>query len=728
MSTGVRRSGGASGVQNDKRQLQTLDDVLDASWVEEHRRRPEVRIINKYAVLVAFIRIGLKGIGALALLWATVVLLGGFVSDLKEKDFWSLTIIAFIQAAGLSDAIGDGRFAFFGKWIVSLIRKIKSREHTQLPMRQWLKRQIHLLGLKMIHITMFVIFSPAAYFAVVGPAICVVLSAFRIAKQDYGIAEGGSEKANLKPALNLFYYISLAHGATYVLFMKLESAADEELVDIVSRHHGLSPEVLDEYLQETKQMCVNNPASTTGWNLITYGAGLLDSPLPDDYASGGRVLVMLIDQDIPVPITRLLIRSPRQRIQKLIGTLAWKSPAEREMRWLAARIVEHLAGHLNLAQFQGALECISSLLTTSRYNNDYQEALSLPFKIGHSKPGKRTNFLKDILAGFGAEDEDVNLKVRKDLTVIILGICLEWICKKFCAPANGSTLKDSKQRENSKQTDEELVLPGLRILENLAHDRHNCTSIYNKKDLLSKIVAPISSKKLLEDIKTNASWTKVVDGALKLVGRLMSSSGSTGEKMCRLVANDINTVNNLEAILDMDMKSNSSIIELQMRTIELLTQLALHHPANSVKGRRESLVKRVLHIFITEDWMEDYLKVEKTKIDKLITSRQNTSSRQSIRTRLDNLVKKVNGARKKEKMGQRAEEVHAQKKMEEAKERARRLQGKAGEALAMLSSDSEVIKSLTGREDVHRRLTELLDKRNQLYARYLKNCSLPKQK
>ena len=66
-----------------------------------HRRRPEVRVINKYLVIMAFIRIGLKGIGALALLWATVVLLGGFVSDLTKTDFWFLTIIGFVQAAGL---------------------------------------------------------------------------------------------------------------------------------------------------------------------------------------------------------------------------------------------------------------------------------------------------------------------------------------------------------------------------------------------------------------------------------------------------------------------------------------------------------------------------------------------------------------------------------------------------------------------------------------------------
>jgi hypothetical protein len=82
-------------------QVQGLGEVLDAFLEDELARRPEVRIINKYAVIMAYIRIGLKGIGALALLWATVVLLGGFVSTLNKKDFLSLTLIAFVQAAGL---------------------------------------------------------------------------------------------------------------------------------------------------------------------------------------------------------------------------------------------------------------------------------------------------------------------------------------------------------------------------------------------------------------------------------------------------------------------------------------------------------------------------------------------------------------------------------------------------------------------------------------------------
>ncbi|XP_037487980.1 uncharacterized protein LOC119366357 isoform X1 [Triticum dicoccoides] len=673
--------GGASGNQNEKRQLQrSSGDELDDFLEEQLQRRPEVRIINRYAVVMAYIRLGLKGIGALALLWATVVLLGGFVSSLEGDDFCYVTVIAFIQAAGVFDAMGDARFVFLANWIENL----KRRTHSVLDL------------------TLIVVFTPVVYSAVLGPSVCILLPLFGITNSELCL---GYAEPNLKQALKLFYYLSIVHGAICLLCIVIETTADEGLVEKFGRRHGLSPEVLDGYLHQTKQTCAKNLESIESWNLIVYGAGLLDSQLPEDYASGGRVLNILIDQDTPALITRLLIRSPRQRIQKLIETLTWSNPAEREMRWLAARIVEHLAGHLNLAHFPGALECISSLFETSCHNNGDQEALHLPFVVGRSKHKRRiNNMLHDMVNGVLQGRNTLLLILSGQFYVVAICLYLRAIYYYFSPPENvGTPELDNKQRGS----DEDLLLPGLRILENLAHNRHNCTMIYNTQDLLCQIVAPVRSNELIHDIKSSAAWTKVVDGSLKVVSRLMSSSGSAGNKMRRLITCDTNAVKNLKAVVAMDMKSNNGIIQLKIRAIEVLTQLALHHPAST----SATVIREHLHIFLQDDWMGNYLKGEKMRFEHQSTNQQNNLPEPSTGALMDNLILIVSnvcplilfvgGTQERVTRAREARELRAAEAcltvmragqahlMKEAQESASQFKEKAGEALAMLSSDSE---------------------------------------
>ena len=75
-----------------------LERATSGDTSDEELPVPELRL-NICLVSEVFVQILATGVGTLAFIWATVVLLGGFSTSLHKADFWVITGIVFVQAA-----------------------------------------------------------------------------------------------------------------------------------------------------------------------------------------------------------------------------------------------------------------------------------------------------------------------------------------------------------------------------------------------------------------------------------------------------------------------------------------------------------------------------------------------------------------------------------------------------------------------------------------------------
>ena len=535
---------------------------------------------------------------------------------------------------------GDSQFRDFNNWIFSII---------PIPKRG----SAPFWSITVRRLAVQIISMPLGALISYPPMVSSLLSLVRLLSQDYG---SDDSKGKLKaPALRIFYSLSLVQGGLLIFLIELQGYFYLYMIISIRLLHGSAKKVIHKYSNETELRCVKDPMSANkSWNLITYGAGLLDSESPEDYVSGARALNMLIDQEIT---KRWLIRSPRHRIQKLIDALGWRSPVDRETRGLSARIVAHLVADLNLSQFQGVLECISSLLDISYHNTVDQEVLHL-------------------LSGSN--------RTRK----------------------NGNMQDNKQQVENGKPsssigTNEDLILQGLRILEKLAQNEHNCTQIYDTKGLLLKITAPFNCKEFTEDIRTSVPWLKVVEASLRVVARLMEAPGDTGVNVREQIARNSQTIDNLNEVLSLQVQGNdSSILELQTQATEVLAKLFSDESTTNIifqkekvestnmsRGRIGTFTAAVLDTLLTDTWMEDYLtKVFDETMSRLVKDEQGPSTWEKL---CPCLLEKKNKKRIKPFVDQ---------KMKEAQETAIRHKEMAWQALAKLSIGNknifEVIKKV----------------------------------
>ncbi|KAF7064017.1 LOW QUALITY PROTEIN: hypothetical protein CFC21_070455 [Triticum aestivum] len=506
----------------------------DAKW-------EEVASINTYALFMGYLSMAVRGMGVLVLTWSTVVLLGGFVSMLRKKDFWCLTIITLVQTAGVFDVSLNEKLKYIRRSYFGFLRaiyatvidrrwRIRKRRNADNKDPSMARLLVAITILFIQQLVFAVILCPLAALYLCRLVITGVISLWRLIRRDYGEVDGG---ANLQPALNVLYSLALFQGVLFCYRFFSYSAGDGLVSKVVEEYkldkEGPVRKSVKEYLRQTRNGCAKDPSFVKERNLVTYAVDLMKSESSGSYLSGARILDALLAQsELKEQHSMIAIGSAScsQIVEKLLQAVDSRSRQDKEIMELAARIVVKLAGEIHLKRFPQGILCISSLLETSQRQPDDDSAPSGEFKS--------------------------------------------------------------------------LMKQGLVILDSLAADKHNCSLICEDQSLLFKVMAPISSDML--HLIDHDEWFGVAAASLQVMCRIVTSPGSTGENLRNQIHGNTEVISSMERILNCKICREH---KLYILVIKILTKLPMDAAPGVGTKSRGKFIETMARIFTSDSETQD---------------------------------------------------------------------------------------------------------------------------
>ncbi|KAF0915888.1 hypothetical protein E2562_000533 [Oryza meyeriana var. granulata] len=325
--------------------------------------------LNWYRLRSAVCYKAASGFGTLAFIWATVVLLGGFATLVKQRDFWFVTIIAFIQAIGLFGGGGDHDFMERAPQALFAYDKIVE----QCEGRIWRKHGsvVDIADFGSFACSWHMCFACLPSLAVVlvqlaALATLVALPSMRLSSQDYVDPEfrGHPDHSNVRRLLNIFYALVLAQGFSYLCQTINEGLYYGIWKQVVSKYKlGLSGKaVLDRYCDDNYNLCINgNVRDALNMDFLSYAMGLARSDSITDQLLGVRAIDdMLAEPRYRVLAPRRLLLSS-ETMNSLVRMLTFDGDGE-IIRGPAASVLLCLAPSLLARSIQGLIHFTSSLL------------------------------------------------------------------------------------------------------------------------------------------------------------------------------------------------------------------------------------------------------------------------------------------------------------------------------------------------------------------------------
>ncbi|CAN6343218.1 unnamed protein product [Urochloa humidicola] len=303
--------------------------------------------INAHAMLLGCLLMSVRGLGFLMLTWITVVLLGGFVSNLGTVDFWSFSAIALLQIIGVFSIFHKWKYGHIGYFfqnlfpcrvpccgcgpgcdrfdslvdkLLDLCPRTNCCDVVVLVIFILIVAIVAVVGTVIYLLVVLVAFGIgiAANFlrwvivTVVryGPVIVAIWSMVRIlvyrrlfftsASDGPGMfGSNPSQLPNLTPAVDVAYWLGVAQGAV-LLYRRLCYHGGKSVIKDVATGLGLESETatVRRYWQETAAGCEKNLAFVVGRNLMTYAVELLEFKSPDKFLPGIRILGTVIRQGL----------------------------------------------------------------------------------------------------------------------------------------------------------------------------------------------------------------------------------------------------------------------------------------------------------------------------------------------------------------------------------------------------------------------------------------------
>ncbi|KAF8690569.1 hypothetical protein HU200_040935 [Digitaria exilis] len=513
---------------------------------------------------MGYLSMAVTGTGMLVFTWSTVVLLGGFLDKLDTVDFWSVTVITFVQTR-VFDVFLKGNISNIG---YSFTRLGEAALYIGLT-RKDRYRLCSVTG--MVRLLVFtVLLCPLFALSMFGLFVSPWISLWRLLRTINGQGYRPLEETdNLKPALLMLYSLALLQGVLFYYWV-VSKFEEKRLVKRVAEAYEIDEEdearvePVSNYLHAIRAACENDPSFARGRNFVTYAVDLMESNSPANYIHGARILDTIIRQ-INSNIDRSVGKSQETLIANMIGSssssdtiktlvrmLDTKNPDDQETWFCVMRIVAYFAKEISLDKIMNGIRSISSLLEYQGDATREHEVFCAAMKI-LSELAKDEGNLKHMSNTDGI--------TKKIVTVIIKdhyedASHADWL--SIARPGMqliNRVVSASSKSNNARHVSEILdVSGGITTLKNML----NCPKCKGDENLhkwviqvLTQVIISAMSSKQDQYLRNNNDYQDVKEIFTKwLVLRFLHGSGKksfrklAGESLAKLsLTNDTTPIN-----------------------------------------------------------------------------------------------------------------------------------------------------------------------------------------